>query len=953
MPSTKALSLIARGYRNRWAPSHPPGVRAPMPWVVPKGLTRSVAIPIRWAMPPPSDPPTSSISCSWGRGPHSDLKLCLSCRSAPFRSYTALGFGGWGGGTGPPRTGRTKGDGNGDGDFDAPLTCAAAASAGNQPEQSQVGARSLWGKEDIVLLDVNGMKCAGCVGKVKGILESDDCVKTASVNLATETAVVRIVLVTGPQSQTDHDIEVGGDNDDTQRSAVAQRLAHLLTAKGFTTSVRADGAGTSASARVVAEKRELRRRRLMETTKQLAVAWLLASACLLHHVAHWFGGSIPFIPSSLAALLSTPLARGALSAAALLGPGRQLVTEGLTALARGAPNMNSLVGLGATAAFAVSSVAAAIPQLGWPTFFEEPAMLLGIVLLGKTLEERAKLRASADMAALSGLLPPQARLLLSDGATWKAVPSETVASGDDVVILPGDRIPVDGTVMGGKSSVNESMLTGESLPVTKGEGDSVTAGTVNYDGRLVVKATASGGDTAVADIVRLVEAAQARAAPIQRLADTVAGKFTYGVMAAAATTFTFWATIGPRLFPNVVLASTASMSSAAASSLLLSLQLACNVLVVACPCALGLAAPTAVLVGTGAAARRGLLVRGGDVLEAAAAVDVVCFDKTGTLTLGKPVVVNVHVEDAQCSKGMDESKVLRLAAAVEAGSTHPIAKAIVKQAEGLSLGKVLEGSLVQEPGNGVMATVEGHHVAVGTREWVETLSEETDDSFEATGKQATNARAQEAGHILVYVGVDGRVVGSIEVADQIRPESVDVIAALRKSGIRTVMVSGDRKETAMTVAQAVGIQATDVYARAKPVDKSRLVEMLQAGGNRVAMVGDGVNDAAALARANVGIAMGGGVDAASEVADVVLLGDRIQQVVEALHLSRVTMNTIRQNMVWAFAYNVVCIPLAAGALLPVYGIGLTPSVSGALMGLSSLGVMANSLLLQHKARRRD
>jgi Cu+-exporting ATPase len=953
MPSTKALSLIARGYRNRWGPSHPPTLHAPMPWVVPKGVTRSVAIPIRWA--PPSDPQASLISCSWGRGPLSDLKLCLSCRSAPFRSYAALGFGGWDGGTGPPRTGRTKQDGNGDGDFDARLTCAAAASAGSQPEQSQVGGRSLWGKEDIVLLDVNGMKCAGCVGKVKGILESDDCVRTASVNLATETAVVRIVLGTGPQSPTDHDLEAGAlnGNDETQRSAVAQRLAHLLTAKGFTTSVRADGAGTSASARVVAEKRELRRRRLMETTKQLAVAWLLASACLLHHVVHWFGGSIPLVPSSLAALLSTPLARGALSAAALLGPGRQLVTEGLTALARGAPNMNSLVGLGATAAFAVSSVAAAIPQLGWPTFFEEPAMLLGIVLLGKTLEERAKLRASADMAALSGLLPPQARLLLSDGATWKAVPSETVASGDDVVILPGDRIPVDGTVMRGKSSVNESMLTGESLPVTKGEGDSVTAGTVNYDGRLVVKATASGGDTAVADIVRLVEAAQARAAPIQRLADTVAGKFTYGVMAAAAATFTFWATVGPRLFPNVVLASTASMPSAAASSLLLSLQLACNVLVVACPCALGLAAPTAVLVGTGAAARRGLLVRGGDVLEAAAAVDVVCFDKTGTLTLGKPVVVDVHIEDAQCSKGMDESKVLRLAAAVEAGSTHPIAKAIVKQAEGLSLGKVLEGSLVQEPGSGVMATVEGHHVAVGTREWVETLSEETDGSFVATGKQMTKAGVQEAGHILVYVGVDGRVVGSIEVADQIRPESVNVIAALRKSGIRTVMVSGDREETAMAVAKTVGIQASDVYARAKPVDKSRLVETLQAGGNRVAMVGDGVNDAAALARANVGIAMGGGVDAASEVADVVLLGDRIQQVVEALHLSRVTMNTIRQNMVWAFAYNVVCIPLAAGALLPVYGIGLTPSVSGALMGLSSLGVMANSLLLQHKARRRD
>ena len=502
-------------------------------------------------------------------------------------------------------------------------------------------------------------------------------------------------------------------------------------------------------------------------------------------------------------------------------------------------------------------------------------------------------------------------------------------------------------------------------PAPPRAGDRVTAGTVNYDGRLTVRATASGGDTAVSDILRLVEAAQARAAPIQRLADVVAGKFTYGVMAASAATFVFWAAAGTKLFPQALAPYLSTAASKGAASLLLSFQLACNVLVVACPCALGLAAPTAVLVGTGAAARRGLLVRGGDVLEAASGVDTVVFDKTGTLTAGKPAVVGTQMLGADAAAGISAQEMLELAAAVEAGSTHPIAKAIVAAAGGAGGGRegVQEGSFTQQPGSGVVGTVGGRRVTVGSLEWVQehaaAYAVETAATSNGNGASSPLAAAQPAvaaeaavasrpGHILVYVGVDAHLVGAVEIADELRPDAAAVIIALRAAGILPLMLSGDAAATAHAVGAAVGLDPKSVFAGVKPAGKAALIERLQAEGRRVAMVGDGVNDAAALAQADVGIAMGGGVDAASEVADVVLLGDRVPQVLDVLHLSRETLRTIKQNMAWAFGYNVVCLPLAAGALLPGLGIGLTPALSGALMGASSLAVMANSLLLQYK-----
>jgi len=476
-------------------------------------------------------------------------------------------------------------------------------------------------------------------------------------------------------------------------------------------------------------------------------------------------------------------------------------------------------------------------------------------------------------------------------------------------------------------------------------GDMVTAGTTNFDGTITVRATAAGGDAAISNIVNLVESAQGRSAPIQRLADDVAGRFTYGVMGAAAATFLFWAGVGTRLFPHVLNSYIITGSSNLAATISLSLQLACSVLVVACPCALGLAAPTAVLVGTGAGARKGLLVRGGDVLETSSQIDTIVFDKTGTLTKGKPTVVKF----TSLSKDMSPETCLELAAAVEEYSSHPVAQSIVQKASenpNFQRIEIVPGTFNQVPGCGAEGMVGGDRIFVGNLDWVI-------ERTEALNKDALDAFATEPapGHSTVYIAVNHSIVGVAEIADEIRQEASSVLQQLQKMGMQTVMLSGDQKDTALHVASQIGISADNVISNVTPVGKVDAIKELQHTGHKVAMIGDGVNDAAALAESDVGIAMGGGVAVASEVADIVLLGDRLPQVLDVLRLSHMTMSTIKQNMAWAFAYNLICIPLAAGVLLPTHAVGLTPALSGALMGCSSLAVMANSLFLQKRAKQ--
>ncbi|VVA39611.1 PREDICTED: copper-transporting ATPase [Prunus dulcis] len=831
---------------------------------------------------------------------------CVGSSAASFASGGGNGgFGGESGGSGGDGEG-----GSGGGDAKSKVVAAGC------DEISTVST-------DVIVLDVGGMTCGGCAASVKRILESQPQVSSASVNLTTETAVV------WPVSEA--------KVTPNWQKQLGETLAKHLTNCGFKSNLR--DSGRDNFLKVFERKMEEKRKRLKESGNELAFSWALCAVCLVGHLSHFFGAKVSWIH----ALHSTGF-HLSLCLFTLLGPGRRLIIDGLRSLVRGAPNMNTLVGLGALSSFTVSSIAAFIPKLGWKTFFEEPIMLIAFVLLGRNLEQRAKIKATSDMTELLSIIPSKARLLVNDGAkeleSIVEVPSNSLSVGDQILVLPGERVPVDGIVKAGRSIIDESSFTGEPLPVTKLPGSQVAAGSINLNGTLTVEVQRPGGETAMADIVRLVEEAQSREAPVQRLADKVAGHFTYGVMTLSAATFLFWSLIGGHILPAAF---------HGGNSVSLALQLSCSVLVVACPCALGLATPTAVLVGTSLGAKRGLLLRGGNILEKFSMVNTVVFDKTGTLTMGKPVVTKIltpersKVTDLQekFNHTWSEVDVLKFAAGVESNTVHPVGKAIVEAAQAVNCQnmKIVDGTFLEEPGSGAVATIENKKVSIGTLDWVQRhgVDENPFQEVEAHKSQS-----------VVYVGIDSTLAGLIYFEDQIREDAGQVVKSLSKQGINVYMLSGDKRNNAEYVASVVGIPKEKVISGVKPREKKKFITELQKDQNIVAMVGDGINDAAALASSHVGIAMGGGVGAASEVSSIVLLGNRLSQVLDALELSRLTMKTVKQNLWWAFAYNIVGLPIAAGVLLPVTGTMLTPSIAGALMGLSSVGVMANSLFLRYK-----
>ncbi|WOG82608.1 hypothetical protein DCAR_0101773 [Daucus carota subsp. sativus] len=827
----------------------------------------------------------------------------LQCVSSSAASFGA-GGGGFGGGSG-------GGGGGGGGGGEEKVKAVADVADGSE---------SL---NDVIILDVGGMSCGGCAASVKRILESQPQVSSASVNLTTETAVVW--PVSDAKSIPDWQKTVGTE------------LAKHLTSCGFQSNLR-DSRGENFF-EVFERKMDQKRKQLKESGRGLAISWALCAVCLCGHLSHFFGTKALW----LHAFHSTGF-HLSLSLFTLLGPGRQLIVDGLKSLIRGAPNMNTLVGLGALSSFGVSTLAALVPKLGWKAFFEEPIMLIAFVLLGKNLEQRAKIKAASDMTGLLNILPAKARLLINSDeeelSSTVDVPCSSLSVGDQIIVLPGDRVPADGIVRAGRSTIDESSFTGEPLPVTKLPGAKVAAGTVNLNGILTVEVQRPGGETSMGDIVRLVEEAQSREAPVQRLADKVAGHFTYGVMAISAATFMFWNLFGAQILP-------ATLNHGSAVSL--ALQLSCSVLVVACPCALGLATPTAVLVGTSLGATKGLLLRGGNILEKFSMVDTIVFDKTGTLTIGRPVVTKVMTHareeniDSQLHLDCDWSEldILKLAAAVESNTIHPIGKAIVAAARAVNApsAKITDGTFMEEPGSGAVATIETKKVAVGSLDWVQRHGVNK-NSFEELDEFKNQS--------VVYVGVNGSLAGLIYVEDQIREDAAHVVNALSKQGIDVYLLSGDKKSSAEYVASVVGISKDKVLYGVKPDEKKKFVSGLQKDQKIVAMVGDGINDTAALASSHVGVAMGEGAGAASEVSSIVLMGNRLSQLLDALELSRLTMKTVKQNLWWAFAYNIVGIPIAAGVLLPVSGTMLTPSIAGALMGLSSVGVTTNSLLLRLK-----
>jgi Cu+-exporting ATPase len=588
-------------------------------------------------------------------------------------------------------------------------------------------------------------------------------------------------------------------------------------------------------------------------------------------------------------------------------------------------NMFTLIGIGTAAAFLFSAVATVVPPGFFPAayldhgappiYFESAAVIIELVCLGQVLELRARSRVSGAIRALLRLAPKTARRVMAGGSEVDVEVTE-LKVGDLLRVRPGEKVPVDGRLVSGASSVDEAMVTGEPVPVEKREGDPVTGATVNGTGSFVMRAERVGGDTLLSQIVRMVMDAQRTRAPIQRLADVVSGWFVPGVVLSAVIAFSAWALFGPdpRLAHGLVAA--------------------VAVLIIACPCALGLATPMAIMVGTGRGASAGVLVKSAEALERMERVQVLLVDKTGTLTAGKPALSGVMP-----AASFTDRDVLRLAASLERGSEHPLAAAVVAgaAAQGVPLAEAFGFEAM--PGRGVRATVDGRVTLLGTADWL------SDSGIDTTPLLAAAERARAEGATAMFLAVDGTLAGLLTAADPIRPGVAEALEALRAEGLEVVMVTGDARTTALAVAARLGI--TQVEAEVRPADKAAVVARYKARGLSVAMAGDGINDAPALAAADVGIAMGTGADVAIESAGLTLVKGDLAGIVRARRLSRATMRNIRQNLFWAFAYNVAGVPLAAGVLFPFTGLLLSPMVASAAMSFSSVTVIANALRLRH------
>jgi P-type Cu2+ transporter len=781
-----------------------------------------------------------------------------------------------------------------------------------------------------IILDVGGMKCAGCVSAVEKQLIAQNGVKSACVNLLTGVAAIEV----------------------TTGTITAADLATKLTANGFTSQPRTversqlvDGVSP------VEHRRAKYAQRSKQLLGQLITAGVLVGLSTLGHFAQstthlHHGGYMP---------LNNFWWHWGLATLAIVFPGRSILVDGWRSLWHGNPNMNTLVGLGTISAYVASVVALLMPSLGWECFFEEPVMIIGFIILGRTLEQRAKHRAANAFDRLLSLQPAIARLVSPDPDRPQAIeiPVEQVKVGEYLRVLPGEKIPADGAIRWGQTTIDESLLTGESLPIVKQLGDLVIAGTINQSGAISIEVTRTGEDTTLAQIIALVEVAQTRKAPVQKLADTVAGYFTYGVLAIAIVTYLFWYFIGihnPDLHP--------------VATTLTPFKAAIAVLVVACPCALGLATPTAILVGTGIGADRGLLIKGGDVLEAVNQLDTVVFDKTGTLTEGKP-----HVTDILTIDTITSTELLQLAAAAESVTNHPLASAIQQEAARLGLAIPVVINAHTEAGLGVCAEImtpifnqspeknktedNKQQIIVGNQRWLAVRKIEISQDWLISAEKLTAV-----GKTVIYVAIDGVMMGLVGVTDRLRVDAIETVKQLQDMNFRVILLTGDRQPIADLIARQLGI--VDVYAEVLPQDKAQIIQSLQikTGSpqtvHKVAMIGDGINDAPALAQADIGIAMNAGTDVAIEVADVILMRDRLLDAIYSIELSKATLTKIRQNLFWAAIYNSIGIPAAAG-LLYWFGWGtmLSPSAAGAMMALSSVSVVTNSLFLRWEMRHKS
>jgi len=712
---------------------------------------------------------------------------------------------------------------------------------------------------DFLELKVEGMTCASCVARVEKALLKVPGVEAASINLATETATL-----TAPRD-------------------VAEAAIAAVRKAGYEASEKQEA---SPQEPVVAIRRD---------TLELALAVALTAPLVVPMVAGLFGAHW-MLPAWLQWLLATPVQ---------FLVGARFYRAAWKALAAGAGNMDLLVAIGTSAAYGLS-VYLVLAQESAHLYFEASAVVITLVRTGKWLEERAKRQTTEAIRALSALRPETARIL--EGGIERVVPVARVAVGDLVVVLPGDRVPVDAEVAEGSSHVDESLVTGESLPVAKAPGSRITGGSVNAEGRLVARTLAVGAESTLARIIRAVESAQAAKAPIQRLVDRVSEVFVPAVVAIAFATLLGWG-LGNGNWEAAILNAVA-------------------VLVIACPCALGLATPTAVMVGTGVAARHGILIKDAEALEIAHRTRVVAFDKTGTLTEGRPSLVEV------VPRGIARDEAMRLAAGVQRGSAHPLAKAVLEAAERQLVPIPPATDLRAAAGRGVEARIEGRTIAIASRRWAGELGVAGMDGL-AGHASRLEARGRTVSWLVETAPV-ARVLALLAFGDALKPQSAEAVAKLRALGLRTALVTGDNRGAGEAAGRELGID--EVHAEVIPEDKAAVVAALRAAHGAVAMVGDGINDAPALAEADIGIAMGTGTDVAMHTAGITLMRGDPSLVADALDISRRTHAKIRQNLFWAFVYNVVGVPLAALGLL-------SPVIAGAAMALSSVSVVSNALLL--------